>query len=51
MTIHYIQCIAASAIYLLTLFLVIKQNKKLIGGEDNDKNDSSNVNSEQQAKN
>ena len=28
MTIHYIQCIAASAIYLLTLFLVIKQNKK-----------------------
>ena len=28
MTIHYIQCIAASVIYLLTLFLVIKQNKK-----------------------
>ena len=28
MTIHYIQCIAASAIYLLTLYLVIKQNKK-----------------------
>ena len=28
MTIHYIQCIAASAIYLLTLFLVIRQNKQ-----------------------
>ena len=28
MTIHYIQCIAASAIYLLTLYLVIRQNKK-----------------------
>lgn len=28
MTIHYIQCIAVSAIYLLTLYLVIKQNKK-----------------------
>ena len=28
MMIHYIQCIAASAIYLLTLYLVIKQNKK-----------------------
>ena len=28
MMIHYIQCIVASAIYLLTLFLVIKQNKK-----------------------
>ena len=28
MTIHYIQCIAASAIYLFTLFLVIRQNKK-----------------------
>ena len=28
MTIHYIQCIAASATYLLTLYLVIKQNKK-----------------------
>ena len=31
MTIHYIQCIAASAIYLLTLYLVIKQNKKWRG--------------------
>ena len=28
MTIHYIQCIAASAIYLLTLYLVVRQNKK-----------------------
>ena len=28
MTIHYIQCIAASAIQLVTLFLGIKQNKK-----------------------
>ena len=28
MTIHYIQGIAASAIYLLTLYLVIRQNKK-----------------------
>ena len=28
MTIHYIQCVAASAIYLLTLYLVIRQNKK-----------------------
>ena len=28
MTIYYIQCIAASAIYLLTLYLVVRQNKK-----------------------
>ena len=28
MTVHYIQCIAASAIYLLTLYLVVRQNKK-----------------------
>ena len=28
MTIHYIQCIAASVIYLLTLYLVVRQNKK-----------------------
>ena len=28
MTIHYIQCIAARAIYLSTRYLVIRQNKK-----------------------